>query len=403
MRPVRITLHVLGAVVLHSLFLLIGDTMLLFFSCALPRRAKLPALAGACFFAAASGMPAAHAATGLPSGFTITTLGTLNNPGSSTVVRRVNSNGEAVGSYKNGNRTQAAAAFIVSAAAGFDEITDQQPTDFSASYAINDLGETAGLLNGPSSVLPFRSIRHTAFQLLPLLAGDNGGAAYGINQVGESVGISTGANGVHAVWWTRAGLLTGLPSLQGYTTTKALDINLQGDIVGYAGDVNKVAVLWPAKGNIVALGNLANYTSSQAESLNDKGDVVGSTTAYDPNVVRMRAVLWPAGSVVPQDLGALPGGSVSRARDIDSNGLVVGTSDSTNGNRAFVWTAQTGMQDLNSLSADPTIILVDAVSINKQGAILAIGIKQSDLPSDDTSDLEEHELPRQIVLLTPTK
>ncbi len=335
--------------------------------------------------------------------FTVSTLGTLNNPGSSTVVRRVNANGEAAGSYKNGKATQAAAAFIVSATGGFDEITNEQATDFSAAYAINDIGETAGLINGPSSVLPFRSVRHTAFQLLPLLSGDNGGAAYGINQQGESVGISTGPNGVQAVWWTRQGDLTPLPSLPGYTTTKALDINLKGDIVGYAGEADKVAVLWPAKGNIIALNNLATYTSSQAESLNDAGDVVGSATAYDPNVVRMRAVLWPAGSTVPQDLGALPGGSVSRARDIDSTGLVVGTSDSTNGNRAFFWTAQTGMLDLNTLSNDSTLILVDAVSINKQGQILAIAIKVSDLPSSDTSDLEEHELPRQIVLLTPKK
>ena len=59
------------------------------------------------------------------------------------------------------------------------------------------------------------------------------------------------------------------------------------------------------------------------------------------------------------------------------------------------------MRDLNSLSTNPAIILVDALSINKQGAILAIGISTSDLPSGDSKDVEEHELPRQIVLLTP--
>jgi probable HAF family extracellular repeat protein len=105
---------------------------------------------------------------------------------------------------------------------------------------------------------------------------------------------------------------------------------------------------------------------------------------------------------VPQDLGALPGGSNSRARDIDSSDVVVGTSDIANGNRAFIWSSDTGIQDLNQYSSDPSIVLIDALSINKKGEILALGIYKSDFPTDD-GDSEEHELPRQIVLLTPQK
>ncbi len=331
------------------------------------------------------------------------TLGTLDNPGSSTVVRRVNSLGEAVGGFKRGKSKQASAAFILSTAAGFDEVTDLQLTDFSALYGINDSGEVAGSINGPLTVLPFRSVRHSAFQLLPLLPRDTSGAAYGINSKGESVGISGGSNGVHAVWWTRKGAVAELPSPSGYTTTKAIDINTKGDVVGYAGEAEKIAVLWPDKGGVVSLDNLYSYTSSQADSISDNGDVVGAATAYDPTVVRMRAVMWPAGSSIPKDLGTLAGGQTSRARDIDVNGVVVGTSDSTNGNRAFIWDSADGIRDLNSLNNDPSIILVDALSISKRGTILALGIKVSDLPSDDTSGLEEHELPRQIVLLTPIK
>lgn len=372
-----------------------------------PDRARLFSVASlsllTCCTPLASAAPKPPAAYVPPATYTPTTLGTLNNPGSSTVLRRVNVNGEAIGSYKSLGVKQSAAAFIVSASAGFDAITAEQPTDFSASYGINDLGEIAGVINGPASALPFRSVRHTGFQQLSLLTGDSGGGAYGINQNGEAVGTSSGASGVHAVWWTRKGDISALPYADGFTTTAALDINKKGDIVGYAGEANKVAVLWPAKGSLVSLANLSTYTSSQAESVNEQGDIVGSATAYDPNRARMRAVLWPSGSTIAQDLGALPGGSVSRARDVDDTGIVVGTSDSANGNRAFIWTAQAGMCDLNSFSTDSSIVLIDALSINTRGAILAIGIKRSDLPSSDESDLEEHELPRQIVLLIPQK
>lgn len=357
----------------------------------------------ACVFLLSSALvvPKANSAVTSATRFGVVTLGTLNNPGSSAVLRRVNSLGEAVGGFKNGNPRQSSAAFIISLAGGLDEITDQQFTDFSALYSINDTGEVAGAINGPTSVLPFRAIRHTGFEDLPLLNQDTSGVAYGINEQGEAVGFSSGKGGVRAVWWTRRGDVTALPSLSGFTTTKAVDINKKGDIVGYAGEANKVAVLWPNKGGIMSLDNLLTYTSSQAESISDVGDIVGYASAFDPKAVRLRAVLWPAGSNTPRDLGALPGGSNSRARDVDANGVVVGTSDSSVGNRAFVWTASTGIRDLNSLSTNPAIILVDALSINKQGAILAVGIKTSDLPSGDLKDAEEHELPRQIVLLTP--
>ncbi len=344
----------------------------------------------------------AEGATAPAQAYSVTTLGILNYPGSSGVVRRVNSLGEAVGSYRNKGYSQSSTAFLVTTS-GFEAILAQQATDFSASYGINDLGEIAGTVNGPTSILPFRSVRRSGFQLLPLLGKDTGGGAYGINDQGETVGFSSGAFGVRAVWWTRAGQPTALPILPGVESTKAVDINSRGDIVGNAGETKITAVLWARKGGIVPLDTLPTYTNSQAESINDKGDIVGSCTAYDGGPVRIRAVLWASGTLNPQDLGTLAGGQTSRARDIDMSELVVGTSDSSVGNHAFIWSATTGMQDLNALSTDKTIVLIDALSITKSGAILALGINKSDYPAGDASDMEEHELPRHIVLLTPNK
>jgi len=48
-------------------------------------------------------------------------------------------------------------------------------------------------------------------------------------------------------------------------------------------------------------------------------------------------------------LGRL-GGSSSAADDVSDNGIVVGTTDSPNGIRAFRWTANTGMQSLGILA-----------------------------------------------------
>jgi len=69
-----------------------------------------------------------------------------------------------------------------------------------------------------------------------------------------------------------------------------------------------------------------------------------------------------------------------------------------------------GMLDLNTLSTNPALILVDALSIDKNGVILAIGIDVKDAPPMQamgtmvaTQHVEERELPRHIVLLTPVK
>jgi len=341
--------------------------------------------------------------------YTVLSLSVIDDPGSSAVVRRVNTLGEVVGGYKQKGVKQTSAAFLLSAT-GLIPITDQQNTDFSTSYGIDDLGEIAGSLNGPSSVLPFRSVRHTGFQLLPLLPGDTGGAAFGINQKGEAVGFSSGPSGVHAAWWTRKGEVTQLPSLSGGGAAKAVDINSKGDVAGNVGDGNTTAVRWPSKGGAIPLDMLTGFASSQAESINTAGDIAGASTDLEAFGTRMHATLWPAGTTNPQDLGVLSGGTNSRARDVDDNDWVVGTGDSSQGNRAFLWSSATGMLDLNTLLTNSSLILVDALSINNQGVILAIGIDVSDAPPMHamgtmvaTSHVEERELPRHIVLLTPVK
>jgi probable HAF family extracellular repeat protein len=326
-------------------------------------------------------------------------LAILDNPGSTTIVRQVNSLGEAVGSYKNKNAHKTAASFILSTSS-IDDVTDNQQTDYSELSGINDGGEVAGAINSGSTLLPFRSVRDTGFQDLDLLPGDTGGVALAINENGEAAGYSSGGSGVRAVWWTRKGTVQELVSLPNDNTARALHINKFGDVVGTSGEIVKRAVLWPTKGTPIQLETPQGFTDCEAVSISDRAEIAGFATAYVP-VVQSHAVVWQPGGHPLTDLGALPGGLTSRARDVADTGEVVGTSSTSNGNRAFLWSATRGMLDLNTLVSDPALILIDAVSINKKGVILAIGIDASAIPPGQSSDVEEHELPRRIVLLIP--
>jgi probable HAF family extracellular repeat protein len=111
-------------------------------------------------------------------------------------------------------------------------------------------------------------------------------------------------------------------------------------------------------------------------------------------------VLWSAGGVI-QDLGTLPGGASSRALGINDRSQVVGTSESSAGSHAFLWTPGNGMQDLNDLLTSRTgFVLTQAVAISPRGIIAAIG-------QDEIADAEpghghgDHELPTRIFLLVP--
>ena len=147
------------------------------------------------------------------------------------------------------------------------------------------------------------------------------------------------------------------------------------------------ATLWAARrGSARDLGTLPGHGVSEALSISESGDVVGSSG----NLQQRRAVLWAQGGAI-RDLGTL-GGASSRALGI-SNGQVVGTSETSSGEHAFLWTEAGGMQDLNSLLTSRSgFVLTQAVSINSQGVILAIG-------ENDDSD---HEKPFRIFMLVPT-
>lgn len=226
------------------------------------------------------------------------------------------------------------------------------------------------------------------------LPGGFANSAHGINDSGQVVGSSSSTVGSRAFLWD-SGTMTDLGVLPGDSSSSARGINNSGQVVGHS--INTTcppgilatcqsirAVLWDS-GTMIELGGLpggANLAS--ARSINDSGQVVGYSGATNGE----RAFLWDSG--IMTDLGD---GDMSFDFDVNADGQIVGYSDALDindsgqivgyrataaGNRAFVWDAIAGMQDLNDL-IDPTIgwILKSARGINASGQIVGNGFNGS--------------------------
>ena len=121
------------------------------------------------------------------------------------------------------------------------------------------------------------------------------------------------------------------------------------------------AVKWGPDGAIQQLAPLNGDTVAFAFGINERGQAVGvsglcSNTSLPPNAPGgPHAVLWEKdGSVV--NLGILPGGVENGnnvATSINDRGEVVGTALDVDGTvHAFLWTRQSGMQDLSVPAGD---------------------------------------------------
>ena len=102
------------------------------------------------------------------------------------------------------------------------------------------------------------------------------------------------------------------------------------------------------------------------------------------------------------------GGNFSRALDINDAGEVIGASTSSSGERAFVWTREAGMQDLNdALSNDVGIVFVEAHAINNKGQILVMGMERDEAGMSDQTHAHQHNVcapaPEATYLLTPAR
>jgi len=173
-------------------------------------------------------------------------------------------------------------------------------------------------------------------------------------------GFGTGLICLGFLW--QDGAMTALPTLGG-NNGQAVGVNNRGQVVGYAENSTQdpacippqvldfEAVIWgPKAGQIQQLSPLPGDTVSAASGINDRGQVVGASGLCSNGTPH--GVLWQDGSVT--DLGNLGGVLNTYPAAINSRGFVVGQSDLAGDNtaHAFVWTKEDGMQDIGALPGD---------------------------------------------------
>jgi probable HAF family extracellular repeat protein len=193
-----------------------------------------------------------------------------------------------------------------------------------------------------------------------------------------------------AFLWERGEMIR-LPTLGGNNSVGA-GVNNRGQIVGWA--ENNVhdptcvglqvfqfeAVIWgPKKGQIQQLPPFATDSDSAATAINDLGQVVGisgicgnAIGAYSAK----HALLWENGNVV--DLGNIGGAGWNTPTVINNRGQVAGFANvagDVNGGKlsanfnAFLWTKETGMKNLHTLSGDA---ISEATGMNNLGQIVGV-------------------------------
>jgi probable HAF family extracellular repeat protein len=180
----------------------------------------------------------------------------------------------------------------------------------------------------------------------------------------------------YALMW-RNGVVTNIGGL--FATAVSGD---GSTVVGYYSighpdpNLDTRAYRWTESTGQVDLGSLAGVEAI-AEGVNTDGTVIVGQSRNQGGF--WRAVRW-VGAGGPEDLGTL-GGTMSAAFDVSGNGaVIVGQSLLTSAlgtERAFRWTAQTGMRDLRQLLMEAGVTEVQAwrslraaLAVSKDGRVI---------------------------------
>lgn len=223
----------------------------------------------------------------------------------------------------------------------------------SRGYAVSSNGYVAGLgdTSAGSGSRGFHAFRWTPrhpfavtgslADLGALAAGERSGA-FGVNRTGLTVGVSLSSSGGSTAF-VAAERLRPLPGLGGGLSA-AEDVDDRGRVVGQAraADGSDHAVLWVRDGSAyraVDLGVPAGRVGSAATAISSYGHVAGDVSDADYYGF---AALWTprrphATTGSWQELGVLPGGTGSAARDVNRSGVVVGEGDSVDGDRGWIF------------------------------------------------------------------
>jgi probable HAF family extracellular repeat protein len=209
----------------------------------------------------------------------------------------------------------------------------------------------------------------------------NDGWVSGINNSGSCVGYGSGPN---ACLWkpTTPNAAVGSRTLLPGMTWSAGDINDYGQVAGMTSSTT--AVLWQPDtpggmtGTTYPIGDLpGNRSMSYPVGMNNLGQIVGTSSSSLSD--ESEAFVWIPGA--PNGfsggmigLGIPSGCSASQGQDVNNLGQVVGFG--WYNEKAFLWTPQDGLIDLNAYiqtTGPGRWHLVDAWGINDHGQIVGNG------------------------------
>lgn len=251
-------------------------------------------------------------------------------------------------------------AFLWSKESGFVDIGP------GTGRAINNLGQVAGdgwIWTKESGIIP-----------LSLPSGAVGVGSAAINDNNQIVGyIRYDPRSYDAALWNGPSDFVNL-GVWDNPNSWAYDINQSGTVVGefWPSPGENHGFLWNPSSGFVDLGDFGTIFAT-AGGINDLGQIVGT---YSPNGFR-HAFLWSAADGL-FDLGTLSGGHHSSAGGINNQGQVIGNSMYIPGDpslHAFVWNQTDGMLDLGLLGGT----MSKALDINNNGVIVGLFHDENDL------------------------
>jgi probable HAF family extracellular repeat protein len=234
-----------------------------------------------------------------------------------------------------------------------------------------------------SVLLIVASALSAAEELMPEdlgVGGDTSLTPWWINQKGDVTG---NAGRDVFLWPQTASTPSVLLSSGGFASPVAINDN--GQVIGTDFGSQAQAFSWTLTGGVVRLSLGGSFSAVAA--VNDSGQVTGASFLA-PDVegrIESHAFLWTPGADI-LDLGTLPGGVNSDADAVSNSGHVVGWSDVPVGadgfahtTHAFLWSADTGMHDLGSLSGPAGTSF--ATAVNDSGQVVGY----SSVPGDDSA------------------
>ncbi|MFC9252441.1 HAF repeat-containing protein [Amycolatopsis thailandensis] len=158
--------------------------------------------------------------------------------------------------------------------------------------------------------------------MLERLPGDDSSLVLAVNDAGAMVGLSSKGRDPrisHPVRWDADGRITALPT-QGDGQGSVRDINRHGVSTGIAATpTGSAPARWDAEGRVTTMQLPPGYYGASPWAISDNGVVVGTwiTSGY-----WMGSFRWDPDNKVT-DLGTLPGGDWTWAKDISDDGRII--------------------------------------------------------------------------------